>query len=225
MRAGTTGDYAPFSVKDAAGVFRGFDVELVQALAQKLAKPVTFAQVRWTDLPRFVDEGGAPVDVIASGVTITAERQRHGRFTRPYLKNRTVVMGRNLGPTLGQKETLSGRLLGVNRGGYLEGIARSRFPDAIIRPVDKNEQLAAFLERGSFDFFMSDALEADKFMASHQVRVVLTLEAQEHALYVPMSGGELVHKLDTALATLLQSGVVTQLAQKHGIDRSLVPPG
>src|SRR4051812_2574583 len=36
LRVGTSGDYAPFSLRDASGTVRGFDVEIAEALAGDL---------------------------------------------------------------------------------------------------------------------------------------------------------------------------------------------
>src|SRR4051794_8647845 len=40
LRVGTSGDYAPFSVRDASGALHGFDVEIADALATDLGLEV-----------------------------------------------------------------------------------------------------------------------------------------------------------------------------------------
>jgi ABC-type amino acid transport substrate-binding protein len=211
IRVGTTGDYAPFSTTRSDGAFTGFDIELVELLARTT---VTFVALTWSEIEAAL--ASSRVDLVASGITITQARKRNGLFSRCYLRNHTVVMGR-------AAAALPPQTLGVNRGGYLETVARSRFPSATIVTVTDNARLPERLMAGDFDAFMSDAIEARKFSARQPVTVLQELEAQEHALLFRKDLAALQARFDTGLDALLRTGTLARLAAAHGIDSALVP--
>lgn len=212
LRVGTTGDYAPFSTARADGAFTGFDIELVELLARST---VTFVPLTWSEIETALTS--SRVDLVASGITITQARKRNGLFSRCYLRNHTVVMGH------AAAAALPPQTLGVNRGGYLETVARARFPSSTIVTVTDNARLPERLLAGHFDAFMSDAIEARKFSARQPVTILQVLEAQEHALLFRKDLAALQASFDTALDALLRSGTLARLAAAHGIDAALVP--
>src|SRR3954467_6037919 len=50
LRVGTSGDYAPFSIRDAAGTVRGFDADVAVALARDLGFELEWVGFRWPTL-------------------------------------------------------------------------------------------------------------------------------------------------------------------------------
>ena len=51
LRVGMTGDYQPFTYFDkAASTFRGFDVDMAEALGKALGVKVEFVQTAWPQL-------------------------------------------------------------------------------------------------------------------------------------------------------------------------------
>ena len=211
IRIGTTGDYAPFSTRDSNSCFAGFDIDLMEQL---IPGPKAFVLLNWRQIPLALTDNH--IDLVASGVTITVARKDYGVFSRPYLENRTVVMGR-LGTALPVAR------LGVNGGGYLETVARSRFTHSAIITVENNARLPEQLLAGDFDAFLSDAVEAATFGARQPVSILQTLERQSHALLLGRSYTELQTQVDEGITNLIQTGQLRQLAETYGIDPNLVP--
>src|SRR6266404_9473457 len=50
LRVGTSGDYAPFSARAAAGEPSGFDIDLATRLAHDLGRTAEFVSFRWPEL-------------------------------------------------------------------------------------------------------------------------------------------------------------------------------
>src|SRR4051812_19883205 len=46
-RVCTTGDYAPFSTRDAGGQLQGFDIDIARALAEDSGAELEWVSVRW----------------------------------------------------------------------------------------------------------------------------------------------------------------------------------
>lgn len=91
-KVGTTADYPPFEYLDEEGRLVGFDVDIINAIAQ-LYK----FQVEWRDLPfdRLIERLIAgEIDIIAAGLSITEERARLIAFTQGYWFTKRAEDGR-----------------------------------------------------------------------------------------------------------------------------------
>jgi len=161
LRVGTSGDYAPFSVRDVDGRPGGFDVAMAERLAHDLGRPLSFVSFLWPELVARLRAGA--FDVAMSGVTVRADRAVTLRFTRPYAVAGAVVVVRAADATRFRRpedvDDPSVRVA-VNAGGHLERVARQHFPRAPIRPLGDNLALPAALTDGTADAVVSDVFEA-----------------------------------------------------------------
>lgn len=208
---GTTGDYPPFSQRRADGSFCGFDIDLINLL---ISNPKTFVPLRWGNLETSLKSRA--VDCIASGITVTSTRKGFALFSQPYFINHTVVVSHR------DRQHAILRL-GVNAGGYLETVARAKFPELEIIPIKKNELLPQALLAGEFDAFLSDTIEAERICANYPLSINQQLDRQEQGIMVRNDLIGLKQEIDGALTRLLHSGGLQQLAAEHGIDSQHIP--
>ena len=85
LRVGTTGDYEPFSIKDATEkepVIKGIDADLAKSLATELSVKLVFMDTTWPEIMRDLKKN--KFDVAMSGISITAERETLAYFSEPY---------------------------------------------------------------------------------------------------------------------------------------------
>lgn len=161
LRVGSSGDYPPFSLVDAAGVERGFDVELAERFARDSGRSLERVRFTWPNLVDDVTAGA--FEVAMSGVTVRADRALRLRFSRPYaVTGAVVVVARARGGALATRAAIDRPevRLAVNRGGHLERVTRAHFHQAQIVPVDDNTTLVAVLLAGEVDAVVSEELEA-----------------------------------------------------------------
>lgn len=150
LRVGTSGDYAPFSVRDAAGAVTGFDVELAGELAHDLGFQPTFVPFHWSELGERLVSGA--FDVVMSGVTWQPTRAVSGYMTRAVARGGPCVLGDTAAPRIA-----------VNRGGVLEGWARTRYPDRELISVEQNTSLPELLTQGRVGAIVTDSFERRAF--------------------------------------------------------------
>ena len=93
LRVGTDADYPPFGYyQEVNKTFLGFDVELIQGVAQKMGyTKVEFVDLEFNNLLPSLQDG--QVDAVISCMTITDERRKMVDFTEPYLISSNVVIG------------------------------------------------------------------------------------------------------------------------------------
>src|ERR1700712_2421111 len=69
LRVGLTGDYRPFSIKDAAGKFEGLDVDMAESLAKALGVKLELVPTAWPSL--MGDLQAKKFDIGMGGISVT----------------------------------------------------------------------------------------------------------------------------------------------------------
>lgn len=150
LRIGTSGDYAPFSTRNADGALHGFDVEIAQAMARDLGFDVEWVTFHWPTLQAQLQND--EFDLAMSGVTWQPARAVTGFLTRAVARGGPCVLG----------DERAARVA-VNRGGVLETWARNHFSDREIVTVEANQTLPALLANGQAGAIVTDSFERKAF--------------------------------------------------------------
>ena len=147
---GTSGDYAPFSIRDAAGTVHGFDAEIAAELARDLGFELEWVSFRWPTLQSQLQND--EFDVAMGGVTWQPARGVLGYLTRAVARGGPCVLGDE-----------QAQRVAVNRGGVLEAWARSRFANRQLVLVDANQTLPELLASGRAGSIVTDSFERKAF--------------------------------------------------------------
>jgi polar amino acid transport system substrate-binding protein len=89
LTVGTSGTQPPMSATNKKGELIGMDVDLSRAMADAMGVKLKFVQMPFAELLPALEAG--KVDMILSGMTITAERNKKVAFVGPY-----VVTGKGI---------------------------------------------------------------------------------------------------------------------------------
>jgi cyclohexadienyl dehydratase len=93
LRVGMTGDYLPFTHYDKdTAKFRGFDVDMAEALGKALGVKVEFVKTAWPQLMK--DFEADDFDIAMGGVSITLDRQKKGLFSTPIMREGKTPIAR-----------------------------------------------------------------------------------------------------------------------------------
>ncbi len=83
LRVGSDTTYPPFEMVDETGAIVGFDVDVVNAICDVVNCEPVFVTTAWDGI--FPALAAGEFDMVASGVSITAERDEIVDFSDPYL--------------------------------------------------------------------------------------------------------------------------------------------
>jgi cyclohexadienyl dehydratase len=161
LRVGMTGDYLPFTSFDQAkSDFRGFDVDMAEALGTALGVKVQFVKTSWPKLT--ADFEADSFDIAMGGVSITLDRQKKGLFTTPIMREGKTPIARcadkDKFATIADIDKPGTRIV-VNPGGTNERFARANIKIANIRVFNDNTAIFDEIARGDADLMMTDASE------------------------------------------------------------------
>jgi polar amino acid transport system substrate-binding protein len=124
--------YAPFQSKDETGKVVGFDVALMDLVAEKLGVKQEIVDTPFEGIKSGSDLNAGKCDVAAAGMTITEERKRVLDFSEPYF-DATQALAVLAGKEVKTLEDLVGKRLGVQGGTtgeeYIKGQVKEKSLD------------------------------------------------------------------------------------------------
>lgn len=87
---GVDDTFAPMGFLDENNELTGFDIEMAQAVSEKLGIPVEFQTIEWSMKEQELNQGN--IDLIWNGYSVTDDRAEKVLFTKAYLDNKQVVV-------------------------------------------------------------------------------------------------------------------------------------
>ncbi|MBN8907843.1 MAG: transporter substrate-binding domain-containing protein [Rhodospirillales bacterium] len=161
LRVGLTGDYRPFSVRDAAtGTFSGLDVDMAHTLADALGVKLEIVPVTWSSL--LPDLLADKYDVGMGGISVTLPRQKQAFFSIPVMRVGKAAIARcadvaKFG-SLAEIDRPGVKVI-VNPGGTNERFDRANLKQAEIVLFPDNTKIFAEVAAGRADVMITDAVE------------------------------------------------------------------
>jgi cyclohexadienyl dehydratase len=161
LRVGLTGDYLPFSSLDKeTAKFRGFDVDMAEALGKALGVRIEYVHTAWPQMMK--DFEADNFDVAMGGVSITLDRQKKGLFSNPIMREGKTPIARcaDAGKygTIAEIDKPGTRVI-VNPGGTNERFAKANIKSAEIKVYNDNVTIFDEIAKGDADLMMTDASE------------------------------------------------------------------
>jgi polar amino acid transport system substrate-binding protein len=216
---------APYVFKDAEGKRVGFEVDLAQALARELGRPIEFKQCQFEYLiPNLLN---GKIDFAMNGLEITEENRDQVRFSRPYYVYQQQLVVRkdeDRFSTLKGLTQVPGATVGTMAGTAAEALLKSLH----LRTRSYDGPAEAYLDLAQKNV---DAVYFDLAMALAYVKNNPEMERVLQFAGRPTARGyyaiafrkedkELADKVDAALGRLMKSGELRRIYKKWGIWNS-----
>ena len=224
MVVATEGAWAPWTYHDEQGTLVGFDVEVAQAIAEKLGVKATFAETEWDG--SFAGLDSKRYDMAANGVEVTEERALKYDFTTPYGYIRTALIVRGDNDSITSFEDLKGKRTANSIASTYMTLAESYGATAV--GVDTLDQTLQMVLSSRADATLNAEVSFYDYMNAHpeaNLKVVaLTEEASQVA--IPLRKGEesatLLAAVNEAIDALRAEGELTRISEKYfGKDISM----
>ena len=192
----------PFELEQD-GQLDGIDIELVRALAGRLALTAEFEDVDGPGLFAALDAGRC--DVVASSVVITDERRATVEFTDAYFRiDQSLLVRKGDEGTYDQLAALRGRTLGVQTGTTGAAFAKESAEGATVRELPGPDDLFAALQAGQVDAVLHDLpVNAHHALTTGATVVATTFPEADDVEY-----GLALRKGNTALKAALDDALV-----------------
>lgn len=216
LKVGVEGTYPPITYHDEEGNLTGFDVEIAQAIGEKLGVEVEFTEAEWDSLLAAVDSGR--IDTVINAVSITEERQEKYDFSKPYvsLYRNIIVKGDN--DSIKGTEDLNGTKVAENiTTEYAEQLEEL---GAELVPIDTLQQAFDLITTGRADFTITEDIQFYPYLEEHpdaDLKIAFTIYDDVDQFAIPLKKGEtrLVDAVNQALDELTEDGTLSALSEKY----------
>lgn len=217
IRVGTESTYPPYEFRDDSGALVGFDVDLVQALAERLNWEVHWVEMPFDALIPTLERG--EIDLVAACLSCTPDRARRVAFSDPYeiTPSTFVVASGDYFPT--GPDALRGKRIAVQ-----PGTAEDRYVLDLKHPrritFDRLDEAFLTLASGQVDAVFVDRPVAESYAGkgpyegAFRLAFSLKLVGAEKAFATSLAGGGLIDDINDALRRLDDEGVLAGLRRK-----------
>lgn len=221
---GTEGTYPPFSFNEG-GELSGYDIEVIEAVADRAGWRLRFVQSQFDALFGALDSGR--IDVIANQITVNPEREERYAFSTPYTYSRGVIVAKK-GSDIRTLADLEGKVTAQSATSNWSQVAKDA--GARVENVEQFAQAADLVARGRVDAIVNDNIAVLDYLATtgdDQIEVVGDAgeEVGEQALAFRQDDAELVREADQALDALRADGTLGEISETYFKADVSVPDG
>lgn len=214
---GSDTTYPPFETIDAAsGEVVGFDVDVMNAICEKINCLARFQTTAWDGI--FPALAAGEFDMVASGVSITPERDQIVDFSDPYLTVSQAIAVRTEDSDLPLSAFEGGFLmLGAQNGTTNAILAEELAGRDMVRLYDDFNAAVLALINGDVDGVVIDGVTADAFVQKYagELAVGISGLSSDPLGLVFQEGSELVDAFNTGLAMIRADGTLDALIASY----------
>ncbi len=211
----TNAEFPPYEYHDGTEIV-GIDVEIAQAIADKLGRELVIEDMAFDSVIMAVQSGKA--DIAMAGLTITEDRKESVNFSTPYTTASQVIIVKE-DSDITSPDDLVGKRVGVQLGTtgdiYVDDIE-----DATVERYGKGFEAVQALLQDKVDAVMIDNQPAQVFVSQNEgIKIVdEAFTVEEYAAAIAKDNTELLDQVNDAIAELEESGELQAIIDKYITD-------
>ena len=215
--------FVPMGFEEKNGQYAGFDIDLAQAVSEKLGIQIKFQPIDW-DMKETELQNGT-IDAIWNGYSATDERREKVAFTIPYMENQQVLVSKK-SQNIQSIKDMNNKVLGAQAGssGYLDFEAQSNLLKNQVKDQKANQyqsfnEALIDLKNDRIDVLLIDRVYANYYL---QYEGILNdynvfsggFESESFAVGVRPADKTLLATLNQAFVELYKEGKFQEISQK-----------
>lgn len=223
---GCDDEFPPMGFVNDDGELTGFDLELAEAVCEKLGVELDAKPINWDS--KELELTNKNIDVIWNGYSIDADRNKKVEFTKPYLNNQQLIAVK-ADSDIKSKADLKDKILGAQIESAAESAVKDdkEFNDSLgeLRGYDTYQNALLDLKGGN----RIDAVAGDEILLKYVMQqepdtfVLLEDSLQDEYYGIGCRQGEVALReaIDSALDELYEDGTVEKISKKW-FDENIV---
>lgn len=218
-KAGTEPTYPPFDLTDESGNIIGFDMDLLNAIAEDQGFKVEYSAFEFDSLVPAAEAGN--IDIIAAAMNISPDRAEKVDFCDKYfdsgkmilvpVNNNTIKSGKDLTP-----EMRVAAQIGTTEADYVQQLAKDgKIAKAVI--LNQTTDCIMQLQNGDVDAIIIDSPVAMYYEAKYSdvvKQVDSLIDPAEMAFAVQKGNTALAEKINAGLKNMVENGTYDELLAK-----------
>ncbi|QJB57618.1 basic amino acid ABC transporter substrate-binding protein [Pseudodesulfovibrio sp. zrk46] len=214
ISVGNSPDYPPFESIGDTGERIGFDVDLLNAITEKLGVKINWVTMEFAAIVTAVQSG--QVDMGMSGFSVTPERANAVSFSKPYIASGQVLVVRT-DSDISSPADLKGKKIAVQLGTTGEQQADKIEGASVVKPETYNIAFM-MLHNKAADAVVADLSVAEEFVKKGTFkRAGEPLSFEEFAMISRKGNDDLLNALNKALEEVKKDGTYDAIVKKWGL--------
>jgi polar amino acid transport system substrate-binding protein len=212
LSVGSDIPYPPFE-QGKSGNYTGFDIELMEAIAEKIGRKAEFTDTSFETIFRDVAQG--KFEAVVSAATITEEREQAVDFSNPYYLSEQAVLVKE-GSDVKSLEDLEGKTVGVQQGTTGLELAKEELGGAEVRPFPEGPDAVNALKSGTVEGVVIDAPVAQNAVEkSGGIEIAEKVPTEEtYGIAVGQGETELLDEINKGLEEVEKDGTYKKIYEK-----------
>ena len=209
----TNAAFPPYEMTTDDGGFEGIDVEIAQAIAEKLGLELQIDDMDFTAALEAVQAGMS--DMAMAGITVNEERLAVMDFSDTYATGvQVVIVKEGSDVTL---DNLGEQLIGVQNGTTGWQFCSDDFGDDHVAAFDNGITAVQALVNDQVDCVVIDKGPAEVFVSENPGLTILETEyaIEDYAIGVNKGNTALLDAINGALAELQEDGTIQSIIDKY----------
>ncbi len=211
--------FPPMGFRDEKNEIVGFDIDLAKEAAKRLGVDVKFQTIVWESKLEEINSGN--IDVIWNGFSVTPERQKEYLFTKPYIKNRQVIVVTADSP-IKTKADLEGKKIGIQAGSSAQdAVMADKATYEVIKDnlfeFDDNVMAMKDLKGGGLDAVVVDIIVGKYYVSKHPGEYKFLQEdfgAEDFAVGLRITDKAFLAEMNKALDDMKADGTASEISNK-----------
>lgn len=215
IKIGGDNNYPPYEFVDDNDNFRGFNVDIIRAIAIELGLEIELVPNSWENTMELLKSG--EIDAI-QGMTMTPEREKIYDFTDEIVMNSQNIFVLKNSSIINDINDLSGKKVSIQSKDVSKEITR-RIPDVTVIPKTNQLESLESLLSGEVDAYIGNRLTGiyyvQTFDLTESVKIVgEPLYPTRYCIAVDNGNTELLNLLNSGLKAIKSNGTYEKIYKK-----------
>ena len=212
LTVGSDIPYPPFE-QGKPGNYTGFDIELIEAIAEKMGRTTEIQDTSFETIFRDVAQG--KFEAVISAATITPEREKAVAFSDPYYLSEQAILVKE-GSDIEGLADLEGKTVGAQQGTTGLELGKEKADAGELRPYPEGPDAVNALKSGTVEAVIIDAPVAQNAVEeSGGVEIAEKVPTDEtYGIAVALDSTDLVDEINTGLQEVIDDGTYTTIYKK-----------
>lgn len=211
--------FPPMGSKSENGEIVGFDIDLANAVADEMGVAFTFKEIDWDSKELEINAGN--IDLIWNGFSVTEEREAQYALSKPYLKNRQIIVV-DKNSSISSKGDLAGKeILLQSKSSAVDALEADPISDSVGNVTEYVSNLDCF---NDMKIGRGDAIVIDEVVGKYYIETIEggenfriledSLAEEYYAIAAKLGNEDLINKIEGAIDKLVESGKTKEISEK-----------
>ena len=209
----TNAEFPPYEMTTDDGSFAGIDIEIAQAIANKLGLELVIDDMGFDAAMQAVQNGQS--DICMAGLTVDNDRLKVMDFSVTYATGKQVIIVKEGSDVT--LDNLGSKLIGTQKATTSNIYCTDDYGEAHVVGYDSSITAVQALLNGQVDCVVVDSAPAQELVKAHAGLVILETEyvTEDYAIAVDKGNTELLNAINEALNALIADGTVQNIINKY----------